>query len=115
MTVDATDLHSGWASIENLSTGRSGNHTFPHKKNSLCETDMEFIVERFDQIIDGQQSPVPYADVGTVDFTNCYGMANGQKIGLDGSDNLELLNDNDDVVTKCTVGDDSSLTCQYTG
>ena len=111
MTVDATSLDGGWAAIENLSTGKSANHTFPAQDNKLCLTDAEWIVERFDQVVNGVKKPVPYANTGTVEFTNCFHEADGTKVDLSGANLISMVDDNKETMTKCSVSGSDGLQC----
>lgn len=114
MTVDATSTTSGSATIENLTTGDTVSQTFSGETDALCETDAEWIVERFAQIINGQAELVPYADFGEFTFTECEALQNGESVGLTGADTIAIVED-DDVVTECEIQSDTTMYCEYTG
>jgi hypothetical protein len=114
MTVDATSKKAGTATIKNLTTGKSVTHTFSAESDSLCETDVEWIVERFAQVSNGQTSLVPFADFGSFTFTGAQATQNGATVGLTGSDNIAIQEDGE-VVTQCTVESDTTLYCEYIG
>lgn len=73
VSVVATSTTTGTATITNNSNGQSVTHTFTSSEttSSLCETNAEWIVEDFTIISsDGQQSLAPFANFGTVTFTD---------------------------------------------
>lgn len=114
MSVDATSKTSGTATIENLTTGKTVTHTFSAESDALCETDAEWIVERFAQITNGNVELVPFADFGSFTLTNCAATENGETVGLDGADTIAIVEDGE-VVTQCTIESDTTLYCEYTG
>ncbi|KAJ5178671.1 Concanavalin A-like lectin/glucanases superfamily [Penicillium coprophilum] len=66
-TVDATSRSSGSVTLENLSTGVSATHIFPHGiGGNLCEFNAEWIVEDFSV----NNAMAPFANFGTVVFSN---------------------------------------------
>ncbi|KAJ5120944.1 Concanavalin A-like lectin/glucanases superfamily [Penicillium bovifimosum] len=67
VAVNATSKSSGTATIENLSTGEYVSHIFPNALGGdLCEYNAEWIVEDFTV----NNAMAPFADFGTVAFTN---------------------------------------------
>ncbi|KAF7117620.1 hypothetical protein CNMCM5793_006712 [Aspergillus hiratsukae] len=105
VTVDATSLTAGSATIENLTTGVTKTHTFTGGVDGdLCEYNAEWIVEDFES----NGSLVPFANFGTVTFTGAY--ANGN-IGPSGATLMDI-EQNGQVLT--SVSDSgSSVTVKY--
>ncbi|KAF2971619.1 hypothetical protein GQX73_g1973 [Xylaria multiplex] len=66
MTATVTGRNSGSVTLENKTTGKSVSHTFTSQAGNLCQTNAEWIVEDFSQ----GNSLVPFADFGTVVFTD---------------------------------------------
>ncbi|KAJ2980218.1 hypothetical protein NUW58_g7006 [Xylaria curta] len=66
MTATATGKNSGSVTLENKTTGQSVTHVFTNQVGDLCQTNAEWIVEDFSQ----GNSLVPFANFGTVVFTN---------------------------------------------
>ncbi|RYC61374.1 hypothetical protein CHU98_g4831 [Xylaria longipes] len=66
MTVTATGKNSGSVTLDNRTTGQSVSHAFTDQVGNLCQTNAEWIVEDFSQ----GNSLVPFANFGTVVFTN---------------------------------------------
>lgn len=108
VTVDASSLTSGTATIENLTTGQTVQHTFTGQTSgSLCETNAEWIVEDFQS----GHKMVPFADFGTVTFTNAYATDNGSQVGPPGSQILDI-EQNGQVLTSVSTGA-SDVTVKY--
>jgi hypothetical protein len=109
MTVQATSKTTGVATLENLSTGRKVSHTFRNTPSTLCETNAEWIVEDF-QV---GNSLIPFADFGSVTFTNAYATGSGGRVTPQGGTIIDIRQSGR-VLTSCgTSGAD--LTCTYTG
>ncbi|AEO63648.1 uncharacterized protein THITE_2109181 [Thermothielavioides terrestris NRRL 8126] len=109
MTVDATSKTTGVATLENLSTGAKVSHTFRNTPSTLCETNAEWIVEDFES----GGSLVPFADFGTVTFTDAYATGSGGQVTPQGATIIDIRQSGR-VLTNCgTSGAD--LTCTYTG
>ncbi|KXL50714.1 hypothetical protein M433DRAFT_131865 [Acidomyces richmondensis BFW] len=111
-TVKATSLDSGTATLENLSTGSSVTHTFKNEasEGSLCETNAEWIVEDFES----GDSLVPFANFGSVTFTDCSYVHDGTTSGVSGATILDV-EQNGQVETSCGTSGSSEVYCDYTG
>ncbi|KND86593.1 Aspergillopepsin-2 [Tolypocladium ophioglossoides CBS 100239] len=110
MTVDASSLTAGVATLENLSNGQTVSHTFSNPPSSLCETNAEWIVEDFES--NGQL--VPFANFGSVTFTGASASGSGGTVTPSGATIFDIRDQSGTVLTDCsTSGND--LTCNYTG
>lgn len=99
LTVAASSMVSGTATVENMSNGQSVTHTFNgNVQGSLCETNAEWIVEDFSK---GGQL-VPFADFGDVTFSNAYVEQNGRKVGPQGAAIMDIKQ-NGQVLTNAEV------------
>ncbi|KAK2612269.1 hypothetical protein QQS21_001695 [Conoideocrella luteorostrata] len=111
MTVDATSKTTGVASLENLTTGQKVSHTFSSTPSTLCETNAEWIVEDFES----GGSLVPFANFGTVTFTNAVAKGSSGTISPAGSTIIDIRDPNSQqVLTDCGVSG-GDVTCRYTG
>lgn len=107
LTVTATSKKTGSAIIKNLSTGKETGHTFKTQSTALCETNAEWIVEDFEE----GSSLVPFADFGTVTFSDAtVTTAEGVK-GVTGATIIDLRQDSK-VLTSCSASGES-VTCTY--
>jgi hypothetical protein len=113
MEVDASSKKAGVATLENLSTGQKVTHSFSSGStpSSLCETNAEWIVEDFES----GGSLVPFADFGTVTFTDASATGSAGTVTPRGGTIIDIQDsDSGDILTDCsTSGND--LTCRYTG
>ncbi|KAI1361661.1 peptidase A4 family-domain-containing protein [Xylaria arbuscula] len=107
MTATVTSKNSGSVILENKTTGQSVSHAFSNQVGDLCQTNAEWIVEDFSQ----GNSLVPFADFGTVVFTNA--SVNGAT-GLDKALIYDIKQGNK-VYTSCSTSGPSSVTCSYIG
>ncbi|RDW74653.1 A4/G1 family peptidase [Aspergillus mulundensis] len=108
VTVDATTLTAGTATVENLSTGQSVTHTFTGGVDGdLCEYNAEWIVEDFES--NGEL--VPFADFGTVTFTSAEATQNGRTVGPSGATLIDIQQGRS-VLTDVSVSSDS-VTVSY--
>jgi len=108
VTVKASSKTGGTATITNESTGKTVSHTFSGQP-SLCEFDAEWIVEDFES----GSSLVPFADFGTVTFTNAVATkSGGSTVGPSGATIIDIEQSNK-VLTSCSSSS-SSVTCSYT-
>lgn len=99
VTVDASSSESGTATIENLSNGQKVTHNFNGGvQGDLCETNAEWIVEDFES----NGSLVPFADFGTVTFSNAYAEQGGQRVGPEGATMVDIQQ-NGQVLTSSSV------------
>jgi hypothetical protein len=107
MTVTASSKTSGVATLENLSTGQSVSHSFSRESSGLCETNAEWIVEDFSN----EYSLVPFADFGSVHFTDASAVSSGNSV--DASDaTIFNMQQNGRVLTSCSA-DGSDVSCTY--
>lgn len=109
MTVDASSKTTGVATLENLTTGKKVTHSFTNTPSTLCETNAEWIVEDFQE----GNNLVPFADFGTVTFTNAYATGSKGKITPSGSTIIDIKQGSS-VLTDCSASS-SGVTCSYTG
>lgn len=106
-SVDATSKSSGSAFIQNLSTNTSVTHQFPRGLGGdLCEFNAEWIVEDF-SINTGL---TPFANFGTVEFSNAIASAGGQTFGPFGATIMDIYQGH--VLTSSSVTN-SSVTISY--
>lgn len=110
MRVDASSKTAGVALLHNLSTGQTVSHKFTSPPSTLCETNAEWIVEDFQQ----GNSQVPFADFGSVTFTNASATGSQGSITPRGGTVIDLRTQAGQVLTDCgTSGND--VYCNYTG
>lgn len=111
MSVVATSLTSGSATLENLSTGQKVTQQFSDvTAGSLCGSSAEFIIEDFEECSGNNCQPVPFSGFSpAVKFTECSATANGRNVGLSGAEITEVIVDNQDL-TRCSISG-STLTC----
>ncbi|KAH6608292.1 peptidase a4 family [Trichoderma cornu-damae] len=110
MTVDASSKTKGVATLENLTTGKSVSHTFTNPPSTLCETNAEWIVEDFQE----GSSLVPFANFGTVTFTNATASGSSGTITPSGSTIIDIESSQGKILTDCSASS-SGVTCRYTG
>lgn len=113
MSVVATSLTGGSATLENLTTGQKVTQTFSDvTAGSLCETSAEFIIEDFEECNGNNCQPVPFASFSpAVKFTKCSATAKGKSVALSSAELSEVIVNNKDL-TKCSVSG-TTLTCSY--
>ncbi|KAE8377098.1 peptidase A4 family-domain-containing protein [Aspergillus bertholletiae] len=110
VTVDASSKSGGTATIENLSTGKTVSHSFSGESaNPLCETNAEWILEDFSS----GSSLVPFANFGTVTFTDISVTSGGSSSGASGATLIDIKQ-NGAVLTSSSASD-SEVTVQYVG
>ncbi|CAG8051346.1 unnamed protein product [Penicillium nalgiovense] len=98
MTVDATSKSSGFATIENISTGVSVTHIFPYSLGGdLCEFNAEWIVEDFSI----NNALAPFANFGTVVFSNAVASRGGTTYGPLGATIMDIYQDR--ILTSSSV------------
>lgn len=109
-SVDATSLSTGTATIDNLSTGQSVSHTWTKgTRGNLCEYNAEWIVEDFEQ----NGALVPFANFGTVTFSNAQATDNGGTVGPSGATIIDI-EQNGKVLTQSS-DTSNSVTVKYIG
>lgn len=103
VTVNATSKTAGTATVQNLSTGQSVSHTFNGGVDgNLCEYNAEWIVEDFES----NNSLVPFADFGTVTFSNAEAILDGYFVGPSNATLIDIRQSNS-ILTSTSVTDNS--------
>ncbi|KAG0645520.1 Aspergillopepsin II heavy chain [Hyphodiscus hymeniophilus] len=110
VTVTATSKTGGTATVDNISTGKSVTHTFSNEgsEGDLCETNAEWIVEDYEE----GNSLVQFADFGSVTFTGAAAVKSGATVGTSGATIIDIQQNNK-VLTDCSVPSSSEVTCSY--
>ncbi|CAN8101691.1 unnamed protein product [Discula destructiva] len=112
MSVVATSKTSGTATIENLTTGVTVSETFTDVTDgSLCEYDAEWIVEDFEECSTTSCSLVPFADFGTVTFTDVSAVQSGATVSPADAAILDI-EQSSKVLTSCSASS-SEVSCTY--
>lgn len=113
MSVVATSLTGGSATLENLSTGQKVTQTFTDvTAGSLCETSAEFIIEDFEECEGDSCSAVPFASFSpAVVFSDVSATAKGKSVALSGAILSQVIVNNKDL-TDCSVSG-TEVTCSY--
>ncbi|KAF8342483.1 peptidase A4 family-domain-containing protein [Amanita rubescens] len=102
LTVNAYTTTTGLVTIDNLTTGQSASRHVS-SSNALCEQDVEWIVEDYEQ----GGSLVPMCDFGNIQFTDAYATtANGTRI-YPPSGIIVEIEQNGKVYTSVSAGSES--------
>ncbi|OAA40425.1 Concanavalin A-like lectin/glucanase [Beauveria brongniartii RCEF 3172] len=110
MYVDASSKTGGVAVLENLTTGKTVQHKFTSPPSTLCETNAEWIVEDFKS----GGSLVPFANFGSITFTDASASGSQGSITPSGGTVIDLRTTSGQILTDCgTSGSD--VYCNYTG
>lgn len=110
ISVTATSPTSGWAALENLTTGKSVNHTFTNEAR-LCYQSAEWVVEDFYSI---GASENKFANFTTVTFTNSSAtLKDGTKKDTTGAQIFGIQHGSK-IYTSCSVPNSATVTCTYT-
>lgn len=113
MTVVATSTTSGTATIENETTGVTVTETFTGVTDgSLCETNAEWIVEDFSECTGNSCTLVPFADFGTITFTDPSALEDGTTVTPSGATIIDI--EQDSILTSCSSSS-TEVTCTYIG
>ena len=116
VTIDVSSTTTGSAVIDNTSTGQSVSHTWDQQPYPLCEVNAEWIVEDFTITENGVSSLAPFANFGSVTFSGNSATQNGQTVGIDGSDTIDLYNTIPNGVRYAqTTIDGENVIVTYTG
>lgn len=107
MSVQATSLKAGSVTLENLSTGQTVTKSLSSSA-SLCGTNAEWIVEDFES----GNSEVPFANFGTVTFSNTVAGTSSSSQGNSGSSILDIKQGNT-VYTDVTIPSSSQVVVKY--
>lgn len=111
MTVEASSTSTGTATLENTTTGKTVTHSFTSTEGDLCEYDVEWIVEDFEEGL----SLVPFADFGSVEFTDAYAEKSSGTVVKAGTDSTIIdIRQSGTVYTSCSATAET-VTCEYTG
>ncbi|EFW99951.1 proteinase aspergillopepsin [Grosmannia clavigera kw1407] len=118
MTVTATSTTSGTATIENETTGKTVSHTYSSMSsdNALCYYNAEWIVEDFAECLDSsctQTELLPFADYGSVEFTDCSAVKSGATVDVTGATTIDMVSQSDDSVESSCTDTASTVTCKY--
>ncbi|KAF2759369.1 putative aspergillopepsin [Pseudovirgaria hyperparasitica] len=108
MTVTASSVSGGSATVTNESTGKTVTHTFTAQSAHLCETNAEWIVEDFSS----SGGLVPFADFGKVEFTGASASTGSATVGVTGASILDIKQSGT-VLTSCAVSGSSGVVCDY--
>ncbi|EIM79371.1 uncharacterized protein STEHIDRAFT_21274, partial [Stereum hirsutum FP-91666 SS1] len=107
VTVNATSSTSGTAVIENNTNGQKVSKSLT-STSPLCQTNVEWIVEDFDE----GGSPVPLVDFGTVTFTGAQAATEqGDSVGPAGATIIDMETQGGGGAT--AEADSSSVTVTY--
>lgn len=110
VSVDATSSRTGSATLHNLSTRQSATHTFTSGvQGNLCEYNAEWIVEDFDE----NNSRVPFANFGTVAFSNAQATDGGSVVGPSGATIMDI--EQNGVVLTQSTNTRNRVTLNYIG
>jgi len=85
LTVTAKTTTSGTAVIENVSTGKTVSKSIT-STSALCQQNAEWIVEDFEE----GSSLVPFANFGTVSFTNALATTSSGTVGPSGATIIDI-------------------------
>jgi len=101
LSVVATTSSTGTATIENTSTGVTVSKAIsaPNTAAHLQGQNAEWIVEDFEE----GDSLVPFADFGTVVFTNTVAKTASETVALSGADPIILVSSSNKALTSVTI------------
>jgi len=106
ITVDATSKTAGTATVENVSTGKSVTHTFTGGVDGdLCEYNAEWIVEDFES----NNALVPFANFGTVKFSNAQATTGGKTVGPSGATIMDIKQSNSVLTSSSATSNSVSV------
>ncbi|KAJ4413544.1 hypothetical protein N0V82_008482 [Gnomoniopsis sp. IMI 355080] len=109
MTVTATSETAGTAVLENQTTGESVTHSFDgNVEGDLCLENAEWIVEDFES----DSSLVPFADFGSVTFTDATATIGGETVDAGDYTAIIDIEQDNSVLTSCSASDET-VTCTY--
>lgn len=108
MTVTATSKKAGSAVIENVTTGKTVTHSFTSESNQLCETNAEWIVEDFEE----NDALVPFANFGTVTFSDAYATTASGTVGVTGGTIIDI-EQSSKVLTSVTTSGSETIVVKY--
>lgn len=106
MSVNATSANSGTSTLENLTTGRHITTPYRNMRESLCQSDAEWILEY------GGDSQT-FADFGEWDFYDTKATSRRGSVGAVGSRITNVQIDGQ-TLTNCQA-DSQGVQCAYSG
>jgi hypothetical protein len=112
ISITSSDSSDGTAVLTNESTGQSVTQqvSAPDSSSNLGGQNAEWIVEDFES----GGSLVPFADFGTVVFSNCVaGASDGSSSGTDGATIIEIEDTNGNVLTDVSTPSSSEVQVVY--
>jgi hypothetical protein len=109
VTIDATSTTGGTATLENLSNGQSSTFTWTGESPALCEVTAEWIVEDFTV----GDSPVPFANYGSVTFTGNSAVVGGNTVDLSNAYLANMVPSGSSSVVSLASVDGDDITCTY--
>ncbi|KAL9617815.1 MAG: hypothetical protein Q9160_007420 [Pyrenula sp. 1 TL-2023] len=107
MSVQATSLTAGSVTLENLSTGQTVTKSLTSSA-SLCGTNAEWIVEDFQS----GNSQVPFANFGTVTFSNAVAGTSSSSQGTSGATILDIRQGST-VYTDVSIPSSNQVSVRY--
>jgi hypothetical protein len=116
LTLSASSVSGEIAIIENNTKKTSVNHTWVDQTPHLCRTGAEWIVEDYSVTRFGKKGRVPFANFGSVTFTNASAVGgNGTKFGPADARLLAIFtgSHSDKVLLTNVTVDDSSVSVIY--
>lgn len=111
VTVSSSSSSKASVTMENLSTGQSvtKSASAPSSNSVLGGQNAEWIVEDFN--VAGSQ--VPFADFGSVLFSNAVASTASSSLGTDGAVIMEIKDDNDNILTHTSLPSSSEVQVNY--
>jgi hypothetical protein len=111
ITVSSSDNSHGSIILENVSTGQTVTESAnaPSSSAVLRGQNADWIVEDFD--IGGSQ--VPFANFGTILFTDAVASTSSQSVGTDGASIIEIKDSDGNIVTDVTLPSSSEVMVVY--
>lgn len=110
VSVNATSTSTGIATLENLSAGQSVSHSFTSGvQGDLCEYNAEWIIEDFEE----DNRLVPFANFGTVTFSNAQATDGTSVVGPSGATVIDI--EQKGTVLTHSSYTNNSVTVKYVG
>ena len=114
VSVQSTSSTDGTVVLQNLSTGQSVTQgvSAPDSSSALGGQNAEWIVEDFQE----NGSQVAFTNFGSVSFTNAQAQTSqGSSIGTDGADIIEIVDNNNNVITQVSIPSSTEVDVVYSG
>lgn len=104
--------------IENETTGKTVSHTYSSMSSddALCLFNADWIVEDFAECLDencDQYELLPFADYGSVEFTDCSAVTSGTIVDVTGATLVEMVADSGRTIESTCTDTSSTVTCTY--